>query len=37
MRRILAILCLAALMAVGFSTFAIAADLVSEDDVDWPD
>ena len=32
MRRILAILCLAALMAVGFSTFAIAADLVSEDE-----
>ena len=32
MRRFLAVLCLAALMAVGFSTFAIAADLVSEDE-----
>ena len=32
MRRFLAVLCLAALMAVGFSTFAIAATLVSEDE-----
>lgn len=32
MRRLIAVLSLASLMAVGFSTFAIAADLVSEEE-----